>query len=193
MRRLVCIVEGKGDARAVPVLCKRMLLELGKVGWHVDEDPIRYPRNRLVDHTSPSPGRPARSGHVEKALEMALRRRPNAVLMTCDADDDCAARWSASALGLARPRFTAVGAHMFVREFEAWLAIAHSPAEPTPQSIARLTGKRNAKAVLKHLLHGDYTPTIHQAALTQSMDLGRLRACDGYLRLLRVLERICPM
>src|SRR5687767_7263017 len=95
-RRLVCIVEGKGEVQALPNLCARILVSLSAHQWFVDKDPIRRPRSQLVDERVKSPGRPCREDGVHKALEQAAARHPDAILVTCDADDDCPGSWAAS-------------------------------------------------------------------------------------------------
>ncbi len=40
-RRLVCIVEGKGDVQAIPNLCSRILVHLSAHQWFVDKAPVR--------------------------------------------------------------------------------------------------------------------------------------------------------
>jgi hypothetical protein len=117
-KRLVCIVEGQGEEEAIPALCIRVRDYLEAWAWIVDDDPIRRPRSLLVDQRIPSPKRPARQDELDRALHMALARRPAAVLLLCDADEDCAVTWATSANAIVRAR-TAGAAVMAVREYEA--------------------------------------------------------------------------
>ena len=80
---LSCIVEGHGDAAALPVLLRRMtermipgaVLDLGCV--------LRIPRTRLI-----------KPGELERAVELAARKSAGrgGVFVLIDSDDDCPAQ-----------------------------------------------------------------------------------------------------
>ena len=94
MKLLVCIVEGKGEALAVPNLCNRILGHLGAYDWRVDSDVFRLSRGKMVDERKASPLRPCRPDDVMRTIERVRRRQgAAAVLLLCDADDDCPATW----------------------------------------------------------------------------------------------------
>ncbi len=192
MRRLVCIVEGKGEVQAIPNLCSRILLDLSAHQWFVDKEPIRRPRSQLVDERVKSPLRPCRQEGVHKALEIAAARRPDAILVTCDADDDCPKTWAesvASLVGASRP----AAAVMAVREFEAWLLWSRSEAELKKVKVTDPDRVRNAKGKLEGLVAG-YEPTTHQLGLTRQMDLQRLRhRSKSFDKLVRTLGSLCKV
>lgn len=189
-RRLVCIVEGKGDVQAIPNLCSRLLVHLSAHQWFVDKEPVRRPRSQLVDERVKSPRRPCLEEGVHKALEMAAARRPDAILVTCDADDDCPKVWAesvASLSGLSRP----TAAVMAVREFEAWLLWSRTDADLKKVKVTDPDRVRDAKGTLEGLVTG-YKPTTHQLELTRQIDLQRLRhRSKSFDKLVRTLGSLC--
>ena len=192
MRRLVCIVEGQGEVQAIPNLCSRILLDLSAHQWFVDKEPIRRPRGQLVDERVKSPLRPCRQEGVHKALEIAAARRPDAILVTCDADDDCPKTWAESVASIVGPSRPAA-AVMAVREFEAWLLWSRSEAELKKVKVADPDRVRNAKGKLEGLIAG-YEPTTHQLELTRQMDLQRLRhRSKSFDKLVRTLGALCKV
>jgi len=189
-RRLVCIVEGKGEVQAIPNLCARILVSLSAHQWFVEKQPIRRPRSQLVDERVKSPLRPCREDGVLKALEIAAARRPDAILVTCDADDDCPGVWAASVASF-QGRSTPTAAVMAVREFEAWLLWSHGDAELAKINASDPDRIRNAKGKLEKLVAG-YAPTTHQLALTRQIDVQRLRQRSrSFDKLVRTLGTLC--
>jgi hypothetical protein len=191
VRRLVCVVEGKGEVQAIPNLCARILKEhLMAPEWFVDKEPIRRPRSQLVDERVKSPLRPCREEGVRKALEIAAARRPDAILMTCDADDDCPIAWAKSVpplLGNSKP----TAAVMAVREFEAWLLWSRSDAELARIKASDPDRIRNAKGKMERIVAG-YDPMTHQLEATRRIDIRLLRKrSKSFDKLVRALGGIC--
>jgi hypothetical protein len=188
-RRLVCVVEGKGDVEALPNLCSRVRDYLGASDWFVDPQPVRQPRGALVDEARPSPNRPCRSDGAGRAVQLALRRPADGILLTCDADDDCPAVWgpSAKAIVTQRARGDAV---MVVREYEGWLLHSFDRGELAKAGITDPERIRGAKEKLRKLVPG-YKPTTHQLEITRKIDIERLRrASDSFDKLVRSLATI---
>jgi hypothetical protein len=191
-RRLVCIVEGKGEVQALPNLCARILVSLSAHQWFVEKEPIRRPRSQLVDERVRSPRRPCREDGVHKALEIAAARHPDAILVTCDADDDCPGIW-ASSIASSQGRSTPTAAVMAVREFEAWLLWGHSDTELAKVKASDPDRIRDAKGKLEKLVSG-YEPTTHQLALTRQIDIQRLRKRSrSFDKLVRTLGGLCKV
>lgn len=194
MKRLVCIVEGHGDVRAVPVLCNRILRSLLDVSdWYVDEDPVRFPRSHLVDESKPAPKRPVNVAQLGRALSMAAIREPGGILVCCDADDDCPAAWSASAP--AEHRWggvtTRVRCVMACREYESWLlcGFPHSDRQRA-RALQPDRAPRDAKRALAKLVP-KYTPSTDQARLTRELDLRRAWArSDSLDKLVRCVAAL---
>lgn len=192
-RRLVCVVEGRGEVQAIPCLCSRVRDYLQAWEWFVDQEPVRRSRSALVDERQPSPNRPPRADELDRAVDLAVRRPADAVLVMCDSDDDCPAAWGPEASRLVSRR-TRGAAVMAVREYEAWLLASHlrSPA----LEGRRLDQIRDAKGRLSRLVDG-YTPTVHQRRLTERMDLEIVRSySESFDKLVRALAEIfevrCP-
>jgi hypothetical protein len=189
----VCIVEGRGEVEAIPCLCLRVRNHLQAWSWLVDPQPVRRSRSLLVDERQPSPHRPPREDELERAVELAVRRPADAVLVMCDSDDDCPAVWGPPATRLVARR-TRGAAIMPVREYEAWLLASH--LRSATLEGRRLDQVRDAKGKLSKLVNG-YTPTVHQRRLTEQMDLDVVRMfSDSFDKLMRTLADIfevpCP-
>jgi hypothetical protein len=187
-RRLVCIVEGKGEVEAIPNLCTRILQDLGVWTWFVDPVPIRQPRGSLVDGRVGSPMRPARDGLFDRAVQLALRsRRADGVLVLCDSDDDCPAAWGPSA----SERLGTVcqgAAVMAQREYETW--ILHGLERVADLEPQRIETRRDAKGLLRRY-HAGYRPGLHQLALTRQLDIARCWArSDSFDKLMRSIAEV---
>jgi hypothetical protein len=188
-RRLVCVVEGKGEVEALPNLCSRVRDYLGAWSWYVDPDPVRQPRSWLVDEALPSPRRPCHAERASRAVQLALARSPDGILLTCDADDDCPAVWGPSAKSVvtSRSRGDAV---MVVREYEGWLLHAFDKDQLGAAGISDPERIRGAKEKLKRLVPG-YKPTTHQLEITRKIDIAKLRrSSDSFDKLVRSLAAI---
>ncbi len=190
MKRLVCIVEGKGEVAAIPSLCARILQHLGAEHWIVDQAPIRQPRGKLVDESVRSPGRPCNAEGVRRAVAMARARPADAVLVLCDADDDCPAIWGPDTVKhLVAP--TRGAAVMAQREYEAWLLLSYTEQQRKAARVRNPELIRDAKGELRKLIPG-YLPTVHQLAATRSLDVSRVRASsDSFDKLVRAIGNLC--
>lgn len=187
MKRLVCVVEGKGDVQAVPALCAKILNYLEAWTWVVDADPVRQPRGKLVDEKTPSPKRPANTDGLSRAITVAKSRPADAVLVLCDSDDDCPAVWGPSGQKLL-DGLTRGACVMAVREYEAWLLCAHvNAAKVGSRSIESI---RNAKGELASHWPG-YKPSVHQLAATRAIDVSKLRTLSpSFDKLVRSLAKV---
>ncbi|WP_437735204.1 hypothetical protein [Sorangium sp. So ce1335] len=161
--------------------------------WIVDQDPIRHPRGKLVDETVRGPLRRCHADGLRRAVLLARQTwRADAVLVLCDADDDCPATWgpdAARAIQVLMPG----DAVMAVREYETWLLLNFAEDElrrvgaPTPES------ERGAKEVLRRLVPG-YLPTTHQLSETRRLDIALVRKrSDSLDKLVRALATISGM
>lgn len=184
-KRMVCVVEGKGEVKAIPNLCSRVLKLLEVRNWFVDPEPIRQPRSRLVDERMPSPLRPIRDGGFDVAVQLALRsRRADGVLVVCDSDDDCPAAWGSSA-SLRLGHLCHGAAVMAVREYEAWLL--HGLPRAASLGPVHIDAKRDAKGLLRRVVPG-YRPNLHQLEITRALDLRRCWSrSDSFDKLVRSL------
>jgi hypothetical protein len=192
MKRLVCIVEGDGEVRAIPTLCHRVFAHLGVQGWLVDQEPIRQPRSSLVDARMARPKRRCREEGVINALALARRtRKPDAVLMLCDEDDDCAATWGPDATRVLRGVIPGAIAVMAVREFETRLLLARDDDTLKAAGIHHPGTKRDAKRLLEALVPG-YLPSTHQLSETRGIDVAFLRTrSPSFDKLVRSIAELC--
>lgn len=177
MKRLVCVGEGHGEVKALPRLCHDIRRYLGATEWAVDPEIVRLPRS---DFVAPSFGSRRNTMCNPVALGRGIQlaqRRPapaNAVLIVCDADDDCAVAWARSVQSL-QPYGVEVAGVMAVREYEAWLLSNIDERALRDAGIVDPETRRNAKGALARVIPG-YAPTTHQLDLTLRVDIDRVRA-----------------
>lgn len=181
--RIVAIVEGHGDVKAVPVLLRRLLKEEGVYDAIVDDEPIRAKRQKL-----PKPE------EFERYLEYALRTRGcAAVVIVIDADDDCPAELGAALLARARNRTTSIPILVALAktEFASWLAasvvslrgvcgiVASAEPPKDPEAI------RGAKEWLQKQMPRNraYVESRDQPELTRSFDFDQAAdRCPSFAR-----------
>jgi len=204
MRRLVTIVEGHGEVRAVPVLAFRWLRQRGLDGEFFVED---LAVNTKGCGRMKAPHDPLTHHGIEHYVRQALRARPAAILAILDADDECLRRPPGQKLGpelLSRARAVAGGVPVGVvvahREFEAWFLAdleALRQAGAVPQTAdAKLAADPEARAgckgVMGRLLGESYEPTIHQPELARALAFSpeARAASPSYDKLVRELERL---
>jgi len=182
VKKLVCVVEGHGEVRALPTLCHRILARLERWDWHVLPEAMRSSRSKLVDQRIGSPRRPPQPAEIARVVALALAARADAVLILVDSDDDCPVSWGPPASTLIRTR-VAGAAVMAVREYEAWLLhhYSHPAAEAT----------RDAKKAVREFVPG-YNPATHQLEVTKLLDIAKVRASSpSFDKLVRTIGEIC--
>lgn len=179
--RIASIVEGDGECDAVPVLVRRLALELDAAFVPTVLPPLRVPSSKLL-----------KQKELERAVELAARKvmGRGGILILVDCDDGCPALEGPDLLHRAkavRPNMP-IAVVLAKREFEAWfLAAAESlrgqrglpdtldvPADP--ESI------RGAKEWLSaRMPRGSrYSETNDQAALTARFDMQSARRSDSF-------------
>ena len=185
---VVPIVEGHGDAAAVPVLLRR-LVDAAKAWEEIRiGQPIRCSSGKLVKEVE-----------LKKHVRLArLRKDCGAVLIVIDSDDDCpvelAARLREWAVAEAGPACEVVLAK---REYEAWfLATAESlrthhsmrsdaQAHPQPES------PRGAKGRLEAMMHISYSERVHQPAFSAIFCMAEAHArCRSFRKLISSFGRL---
>jgi hypothetical protein len=187
--KLGLIVEGHGDVEALPILVRRLTSQLGLAPSLDIPRPLRLPRGKILKELE-----------LRRAVElMARKTNPDgAILVVCDADDDCPAEVGPQLLAWAedarRDRDVAVVLAKF--EVEAWfLAAAGSlrgerglPEDVEPPADPE--GVRDAKGWLHRRLPNGYSETIDEPALAALVDLTSARAAPSFEKLVRDLTRI---
>lgn len=182
MKRLHLVTEGHGDVEAAPELAMRVLVHLGRhTRWSITKRSSRLPKGKLVDERTGA----AKAEGLQLAMAFATSQRAAALLVLVDADDHCPARFGPTATKLLAARLPA-SAVMAVREFETWLALAHTEA---PRKGAEQ--KRDAKALLL-AVQPDYKPSVHQQRLAKAVDVEHLlaRGSDSFAKFCREIDRL---
>lgn len=186
-KRLVCVVEGKGEVEAVPCLCSKLLSRLAIDDWFVDPHPIRQPRSKLVNERERSPKRHAHEDGLERAIRLALTRPADGILVLCDSDDDCPAIWGPSAQSVVS-RLSHGVAVMVIREFEAWLLVDEL-ASPLINGRP-IDGLRDVKSRLRQF-ESRYKPTTHQLKLSRKLNVDKVwEYSDSFDKLVRAIATI---
>ncbi|GHF24960.1 hypothetical protein [Pseudolysinimonas yzui] len=190
--RLVLVREGFGEAGSLESLVARVARDLG-----VNPDPIASLQSIRVAVTN--------AQSALKAVEIAARYSPDAVLVTADCDDDCPRDLAPTIAAALRARAFPfpVAVVLFYREYET-LALSVAGELDGVELISTkgtvivrmsLTGApptdpeahRDAKGWISRNLFGgtSYKPTLHQRPLTARLLLADLGEADlsSYRRL----------
>lgn len=189
---LGCIVEGRGEVQAVPVLLRRIQRELAPGLDLRIQQPWRIGRYKLV-----------KAGELEDAVERLARQlpTPRAVLVLVDADDDCPAEIGPHLVTRAKQARSDIptGVVLAKREFEAWFLAAieslggHRGLAQELKVVSAPESIRDAKGTLTRNMAGSqsYSPTHDQPALTAvfDMQLARRRS-DSFDKCWREIERL---
>ena len=188
---LASIVEGHGDARAVPVLIRRIAGSLFPGLAVTASLVIRTPKSKLV-----------KTGELERVVELAARKigRPAGILIVIDADSDCPAELGPRLLRRAKEQRgdLPIAAVVAKHEFENWFiaaaeslrgvrALPHDLSAPDdPESIEA------AKSWLTERMpaRSPYSETIDQPALTATFDIQVARSAPSFDKVHRDIERL---
>lgn len=161
---VVPIVEGHGDAAAVPVLLRR-LVDIAKA-WHAVRigQPIRCNRGQLV-----------KQGELRKRVRLArLRRNCGAILIIFDSDKDCPVELAAQVREWAVAEAGPVPCDVVLAEpeYEAWFLAAveslreHHSVKSNAQSHPEPESPPGAKGGLEAMMHISYSERTHQPAFS---------------------------
>jgi hypothetical protein len=184
------IVEGHGDAAAVPVLLRRLLERRGS--YAEVKRPLRVPKSQLV-----------REPDLRRVVQLAAKYTGpgDAILLLADADDDCPATLGPRLLEWARAERPdrRIGVVLATREFEAWYlaaipslvrsgklpATTETPA--TPETI------RDAKGWLSRQMQRRYSETVDQPAFAAQFDLEAALGCRSFDKLRREVDALLEL
>lgn len=203
-KRIIPIVEGYGEERAVPILLRRWL-QFRDFHRHF-EVPDRAINAKGSGRLKAGLDYQRHVG-IEHYIRAALRNGPDAILVLLDADDECARRATGPKLGpeiLARAREVAATVPVAVvvanREFEAWfLAALQSlrarglvPPRGNLLDPVDPEAVRDCKGRIGDFMGCGYEETMHQYALTQGLGFSQSMGIrsPSYAKLLRDLERL---
>lgn len=191
---VACIVEGHGEVQALPVLLRRLAVEIAPDVYLDIEHPI------LVKEATIKQKPEELKRYVVLAAEKVRAKGPGFVLLLTDADDDgdCPARLGPHLQALlAEFRPDVPGSVVLAkREFEAWfLAAADSLAgkRGLPETLvppADPEAIRGAKEWLDARMTEKYRETRDQPAFAATFDLQRARAnAPSFDKLWREVEK----
>jgi uncharacterized protein DUF4276 len=186
------IVEGHGDVAAVPLLLRRIALEVAPQVDLKVQSPIRIPKERLL-----------KVGELERAAKLASLKLEGtgAVLLVLDSERPCCpAQEGPQLLQRLHTAVPTVGRAVVLahQEAETWfLAAAKSLSghrglpqnlEPPPDPAAI----RGAKEWLSHQMRGShpYSETLDQPAFAAIMNLEEARSNDSFDKLWREVTRL---
>ncbi len=174
MARIVAIVEGDGEVEAVPVLVRRIGLDVRPQALLDVSRPIRVRRQGILI-----------PGELERYVELAARlgAAEARILVLLDADNDCPAELGPALLQRARAARSDCRIEVVVAncEYESWFIAAvdslrgvtgvsaDAEVPQDPESI------RGAKEWLRRRMGFPYSPTADQAALTARFDMATAR------------------
>lgn len=189
-RTVVCIVEGDGEVRAVPLLLRRIAEAAGVFNLVVPV-PIRVHKDQFLRRLEE---------FRRKLLLAAAKAQNGAVLVMLDADDDCPVALAADITSHAREVIPHVDLHVVIarREFEAWLLAAAESlagkrglpvdiaAPPAPDEV------RNAKGWLsERMAGGRYHEVSDQPAFSAQFDIGLAKGRSrSFRKLVKALEEV---
>lgn len=186
-----CVVEGKGEVKAVPILIRRVAAIHCPEIVPVVRTPIRFPRNKVF-----------KTGELEHAVGIAIRSisKQGGILIILDSDNDCPAKLAPALLNRISPIFRNIPiAVVFAKhEFESWFLAAaeslrgkrglNSDINPpdNPESI------RGAKEWLRRRMQigKTYSETTDQPALAALFDIEQARQADSFDKCYRDIVRL---
>jgi hypothetical protein len=190
---VACIVEGRGEVPAVPILIRRLLALINPAVYADVQHPIRQSKGRLLS-----------AGGLEDAVAVRGLPEPGVVLVIIDSDDSCPKE--VAPLLLARAEHAAArrrpaGVVLATREFESWFIAAaesiagHSGLRPDLSAPADPESIRGAKQWLsRSMVSGKaYSPTIDQPSLASRFDLNAARRAPSFDKMYREVERFCSL
>ena len=175
MAKIAAIVEGDGEVEAVPVLIRRIGLEVSPLSPPTILRPIRVRCQRIL-----------KEGELERYVGLAAARAGDGggILILLDANGDCPAETGP----LVQQRARAAGPGCRIEavlakcEYETWLIAAAESAAGArgilPDVSAPMAPElvRGAKEWLRNRMRGSsYRPTADQAALTARFDMALAR------------------
>jgi hypothetical protein len=185
------IVEGDGECEAVPVLVRRIALEIDPGFVPKVLQPLRVPATKLL-----------KKEELARSIEFAARKLQGrgGILILVDCDDGCPAREGPQLLSRAQQMRPDVPITVVLakKEYEAWfLAAAESlrnkrnlpgtlVSPPNPEEI------RGAKEWLSGKMPRGvrYSETSDQAALTKEFDMVAARRADSFDKCYREIHKM---
>jgi hypothetical protein len=176
MEKVVPIVEGDGEVKALPVLLRRLGAWLTPDTYTDVQTPIRVRRDRFLN----------RDQDFRKFLDLAAAKAGDSgwILILLDADDDCPADVGAQIVARARGAvpYARISVVLAKRKYEAWFLassdsldgkrgfVLDEPVNFDPETL------RDAKGWLSQRIPGGkYREVTDQPAFSATMDVEQAR------------------
>ncbi len=190
--RIVPIVEGQGEERAVRILLNRVMEALHWPAALEVARPIRQKKGSLL-----------KAGGIEAAVGLAaIAMGPiGTILILLDSDGDCPRDLAPALAARAKnarndKRISVVLAH---QEYEAWFLASASSLRNVHRLSVDITDHENPESVqgCKEWLErwlppaSRYSEAADQAALTEKFDLALARRASSFEKFWREVEGIC--
>jgi hypothetical protein len=191
--RIAAIVEGHGEVDAVPILIRRIALEVDPSLTPEIKPVIRVPADRLKKH-----------GELERTVDLAVRKLDGAggvlILVDCDWENGCP-KYDGPQLAaracFARPDVP-ISVVLAYREFEAWFIAASESLNgkhrlsQNLEVVADPQAIRGAKEWLSKRMPANqpYAETIDQPAITAEFDMQRARRADSFDKCYREVQSL---
>lgn len=164
---LASVVEGHSEVQAVPLLIRRIAIEVYGVDGLVVTTPHRVTRSQMVAGDT-----------LRRAVQMQSVRAGcrGGVLVVADADD-CPVELAGRLRALVGRQPSKLTVAVAVREFESWFLAAvrslagHGAIRPDADYPKDPEIRRDAKGALSNLMTTTYRETLHRPAFAQLMDL----------------------
>ena len=191
--KIVPVVEGEGEVKAVPVLLRRMIALVEAFESIQVGRPIRKPRNQLTK----------REGLVE-VLKLARIQGADSVLCLFDSDGECPVDLADRLLNWAREEAADLDCRVVVahQEYEAWFLAsipslrAHAAMRDDAECHPNPERRHGAKEQLHSRMQigSSYSPTAHQAAFSDTFDMASAYAhCRSFRKLTSAFGQILSM
>jgi hypothetical protein len=167
--RIAAVVEGEGEVAAVPVLVRRIGIEMCGGTYLTVSKPARLSRSKM-----------ARSDDINRIvrIQAAEVTGPGGVLVLLDADDDCPVECASAIKGCCASVVKCpVEIVVAKREFEAWFLAGieslrgHRAVRPGASCDVDPEGRRGAKELLEQCMTEKYRPIRHQPSFAERLDL----------------------
>jgi Domain of unknown function (DUF4276) len=179
------IVEGHGDVEAVPALLRRLVAEASYPDITILK-PIRAKRAELVTAAS-----------LDRWIQLARTRNPQAILILFDGDDDCPAELAPVVKQFATASAAPIPCEVVVaqREYESWFLGSMESLRgfggisEQAQSHAEPERPRDAKGEvdLRMITGRFYVERTDQVALTTAFEFqSAYRACRSFRKMVKV-------
>jgi hypothetical protein len=189
-RAIATIVEGHAEVESVPVLLRRILLQLGVSDVQVAR-PFRVKRNRVV-----------KPGELERAISQTIRDRDGVAgtMVLIDSDDDCPAELGVQLLERAKKTtLMPVSVVLAHREFECWLLGVKESLRGINGIVENATAPanpENIRGAKEHLTRNmtrrrRYLAVDDQVTFAERFDLNIARQrCPSFDKCFRDVERL---